>query len=133
MAIARISANHPSLPTRHGKKGDGMSGPEADDGPFNHRRYARGDVHIVAQIREKGYGHHQAKLADLSRSGCRVITPMYLKPDSTFFITIPTFAPLEARIAWHVRDEYGCEFVTQLHEAIYDHILKTSPAALRRD
>lgn len=109
-----------------------MSPNDRDEGPFNHRRYERGDVHIVAQIREQGYGHHQAKVADLSRSGCRVITPMYLSPDRALFITLPGFSPLEARIAWHVRDEYGCEFVTQLHEAIYEHILKDHPAAIRR-
>jgi hypothetical protein len=103
-----------------------------EDGPYNHRRYERGDVHIVAQIREKGYGHHQAKVADMSRSGCRVITPMYLNPDRALFITLPGFAALEAKIAWHVRDEYGCEFVSQLHEAIYDHILQKFPAAIRR-
>jgi hypothetical protein len=109
-----------------------MSAGEQDDGRFNYRRYSRGDVHIVAQIREKGYGHHQAKVADLSRSGCRVITPMYLNRESSIFITMPGFAPLEARIAWHVRDEYGCEFVQELHAAIFDHIVATHPAALRR-
>lgn len=110
-----------------------MSSFESDDEPFNYRRHARGDVHIVAQIREKGYGHHQAKVADLSRSGCRVLTPMYLNPEKALYITLPGFSPLEAKICWHVRDEYGCEFVQELHEAIYDHILKTNPAAIRRD
>jgi hypothetical protein len=109
-----------------------MSESQGPDGPFNHRRFARGDVHIMAQIREQGYGHHKAKVADLSRSGCRVITPMYLSPDRSLFITLPGFAPLEARIAWHVRDEYGCEFVAELHEAIYDHILQKHPAAVQR-
>ena len=110
-----------------------MSVEDDEDRQFNHRRHSRGDVHIVAQIREKGFGHHQAKVADLSRSGCRVITPMYLNPDRALFITIPGFTAFEAKIAWHVRDEYGCEFVADLHEAIYDHILKISPAAIRRD
>lgn len=109
-----------------------MSADEYDSRPYNHRRYSRGDVHIVAQIREKGYGHHQAKVADLSRAGCRVITPMYLNADNSIFITVPGFTALEARIAWHSRDEYGCRFVNELHEAIYDHILKSHPAAFRR-
>jgi len=109
-----------------------MSGGEYDNRPFDHRRYLRGDVHIVAQIREKGYGHHQAKVSDLSRSGCRVITPMYLNADNSIFITIPGFAPLEARIAWHEREEYGCHFVNELHEAIFDHILLKHPSIFRR-
>jgi hypothetical protein len=109
-----------------------MSANDREDGPFNHRRYERGDVHILAQIREQGYGHHQAKVTDLSRAGCRVITPMYLSPDRALFITLPGFSPLEARLIWHVRDEYGCEFVSELHAAIYDHILREHPAAIRR-
>lgn len=115
--------------------GDGcrMSANEEDGGSINHRRYQRGDVHIVAQIREKGYGSYQAKVTDLSRAGCRIITPMYLNPGASLYITLPGFAALETRIAWHVRDEYGCEFVQPLHEAIYDHIVKAHPAAIRRD
>jgi hypothetical protein len=109
-----------------------MSADENDNRPYNHRRYSRGEVRIVAQIREKGYGHHTAKVSDLSRAGCKVITPMYLNPDNSLFITIPGFAPLETRIAWHERDEYGCHFVNELHEAIYEHILKAHPAAFRR-
>jgi hypothetical protein len=109
-----------------------MSISEYDDSPYNHRRYLRGDVHIVAQVREKGYGHHKAKVSDLSRAGCRVVTPMYLNPDNSIFITIPGFAALEAKIVRHERDEYGCQFVQELHEAIFDHIVKTHPAALYR-
>jgi PilZ domain len=117
---------------RSGKEWKFMSANQQDEGPFNHRRYSRGDVQIIVQVREKGYGHHQAKLEDLSRSGCRISTPMYISPDRAIFITLPGFAALEARIAWHVRDEYGCEFVSELHEAIYDYILKTSPSTIRR-
>lgn len=109
-----------------------MTADEYENQPFEHRRHLRGDVHIVAQIREKGYGHHQVKVADLSRAGCRVITPMYLNPDSTVFITIPGLAALEARVAWHDRDDYGCRFANELHEAIFDHILKLHPTAFRR-
>lgn len=109
-----------------------MSADEYGERPINHRHFARGDVHIFAQIREKGYGNHKAMVADLSPAGCRVITPMYLNPNSSLFITIPGFAALETRIAWHERDEYGCQFVNELHEAIFDHILKAHPAAFKR-
>jgi hypothetical protein len=109
-----------------------MSENDDDAEAIEHRLYRRGDVHIIAQIREKGFGHHKAKVSDLSRSGCRVNTPMYLNPEAAIFITLPGFSPLEARIAWHVREDYGCEFVQRLHEAIYDHILKSFPAAMRR-
>jgi hypothetical protein len=109
-----------------------MTSDSYDDSPFNHRQYMRGQVHIIAQVREKGYGNHSAQLSDLSRAGCRVVTPMYLNPDNSIFITIPGFAPLEAKIMRHERNEYGCQFVNELHEAIFDHILRTHPAARYR-
>jgi type VI protein secretion system component VasA len=102
------------------------------ENPFNLRRYDRGDVRIPCDVREKGFGHHKAMIADLSRSGCKIITPMYLNPEKALFITLPGFSPLEARIARKKNEEYGCEFVNQLHEAIYDHILRTHPSLARR-
>ena len=103
-----------------------------DETAFNMRQFGRGDVRIPCEVREKGFGHHKAMIADLSRSGCKIITPMYLNPDRALFITLPGFAPLEARIARKDREEYGCQFVNGLHEAIYDHIIKTHPMLARR-
>jgi PilZ domain len=111
--------------------GAGMSSQEDESGSFMQRRYARGHVQILAQIREKGYGHHKALVSDLSRAGCRVCTPMYLNKENSMFITLPGFAAIEAKICWQKRDDYGCEFVTELHEAIFEHILRTHPS-LRR-
>jgi hypothetical protein len=103
-----------------------------NDEAFNMRRFDRGDVRIPCDVREKGYGHHKALIADLSRSGCRIITPMYLNQDRAVFVTLPGFAALEAKIAWKRGEEYGCQFINELHEAIYDHILKTHPMLVRR-
>lgn len=100
----------------------------SEDDLYNLRRYNRGDVRIVADVREKGFGHHKAVVEDLSRSGCRINTPMYLNPDRALYITIPGFSALEARIAWRRNDEYGCQFVNELHEAIFDHIVSRHPS-----
>jgi hypothetical protein len=132
MAITKNPAMPLISQCDYGKEAWYMSTEEQSDGPFDHRRYSRGDVHIVAQVREKGFGHHQAKIGDLSRAGCRVVTPMFLNPANPIFITLPGFAPLEARIIWHVREDYGCEFVNELHEAIYDFIVREHPTALSR-
>ena len=102
--------------------------PGVSDDIFNSRRYDRGDVRILADVREKGFGHHKAVVEDLSCSGCRLNTPMYLNPDRTLYITIPGFSALEARIAWRRNDEYGCHFVNPLHEAIFDHIVAKHPS-----
>ncbi len=102
------------------------------DKAFNMRQFNRGDVRIPCDVREKGYGHHKALIADLSRSGCRIITPMYLNTEKAIFITLPGFAPLEAQIARKQGEEYGCRFMNELHEAIYDHIIRTHPMLARR-
>lgn len=100
---------------------------------FNAREYDRGDVQIYADIREQGGGKHKVNIIDLSRSGFRIHSLTYIKVDRIVFLTIPGYAALEARIAWHSGDLYGCEFVSQLHVAIYDHMLTSFPAlALRR-
>ena len=100
-----------------------------DEGPHNsnHRKFERGGVSITANIREHGGGRQQVDVVDLSRSGFRMRTGSLIPKEKTIFLTLPGYAPLEAHIAWHERETYGCEFVQRLHEAIYDHILLTYP------
>ncbi|NJM49819.1 MAG: PilZ domain-containing protein [Sphingomonadales bacterium] len=98
---------------------------------FNAREYDRGDVQIYADIREQGAGKHKVNIIDLSRSGFRIHSLTYIKVDKTVYLTIPGYAPLESRIAWHKGDLYGCELKDRLHIAIYDHILKTFPTLAR--
>jgi len=98
------------------------------NGTINAREFGRGDVQIYADIRERGAGKYKVHIVDLSRSGFRIHTSSHLRSDREIFLTIPGYAPLEARIAWHRGHEYGCEFITRLHEAIYEHIIKTHPS-----
>ena len=93
----------------------------------NHREFRRGDVLIAAQIREHGGGRQQVEIVDLSQSGFRMRTGSFIPQDKIIFLTLPGYNPLEARIAWHTRELYGCEFVQRLHEAIYDNILQSYP------
>lgn len=105
---------------------------ERQDESFNLRKFNRGDVRIPCDVREKGYGHSKALIADLSRSGCRIVSTMYLNKERAIYVTLPGFSPLEAKIAWKNNEEYGCEFVNELHEAVYDHIIRTHPMLARR-
>lgn len=99
---------------------------------FNAREHNRGDVQIYADIREQGAGKHKVNIVDLSQSGFRVYSLTYIKVDRKVFLTIPGYAPQEARIAWHNGDLYGCEFTERLHVAIYDHIIKQYPTLHRK-
>jgi PilZ domain len=95
---------------------------------FNSREYNRGDVEIYADIREHGAGKHKVHIIDLSRSGFRIKSSTYIRDDRAIFLTIPGYAALEARIAWHENHLYGCEFTNQLHVAIYEHIVRQFPS-----
>lgn len=79
------------------------------------------EVRVPCGIRTKGY------VIDLSESGFRMECMSVLHPDRTFFLTIPTFAQLEARVVWRAEYLYGCEFVQPLHTAIFEHILQKHP------
>ncbi len=98
---------------------------------YNSREHSRGDVQIDGELREVGGGKHRIKIVDLSSSGFRVYSLTYIKVDKVVYLTIPGFAPLEAAIAWHEKDYYGCQFTSQLHIAIYDHIIQKFPSLSR--
>jgi hypothetical protein len=102
-------------------------GNDPDRYTANYRAFARGDVSITAGIREHGGGRQQVDVVDLSQSGFRMRTGSFIPHDKVIFLTLPGYNPLEARIAWHEREQYGCEFVQRLHEAIYDDILGKYP------
>lgn len=99
-----------------------------DEQYFNSRAFQRGAVRITAEIRESGGGKQKVDILDLSRSGFRMNCVFLIQKDKAVYLTIPGFESLEARVAWRESDYYGCQFVSRLHEAIYDHIVKKYPS-----
>jgi acetamidase/formamidase len=103
-----------------------------DEKDFNSREFARGAVSIGAHIREAGAGKQRVSVIDLSRSGFRMHCIFLISQDRTVYLTMPGFEPMEARIAWHEEQYYGCEFKQRLHEAVYDHVIRMHPGLNRR-
>lgn len=103
-----------------------------DDRHYHSREFERDPVSIPAEIREKGAGRQKVSVIDLSRSGFRMHCIFLIPDDRTVFLTMEGFESLEARIAWHDDDFYGCEFKTRLHVAVYEHIIRTYPKLKRR-
>lgn len=100
----------------------------SDNGPqYFSREFRRDAVSIPADIREKGAGRQKVSVIDLSRSGFRMHCIFLIPDDRTVFLTMQGLESLEARIAWHEDDYYGCEFKQKLHEAVYDHIIRAYP------
>lgn len=99
---------------------------------YQSREFKRDPVSIPAEIREKGAGRQKVSVIDLSRSGFRMHCIFLIPEDRTVFLTMQGLESLEARIAWHEDDFYGCEFKQRLHEAVYDHIIRAYPKLRRR-
>lgn len=105
----------------------------SDNGPqYFSREFRRDAVSIPADIREKGAGRQKVSVIDLSRSGFRMHCIFLIPDDRTVFLTMQGLESLEARIAWHEDDYYGCEFKQKLHEAVYDHIIRAYPTLRHR-
>lgn len=101
---------------------------KTDDRSREARAAERGDVAVVVDVRVSGGVKTKARLLDLSETGFRMDCMTVFVADQLFFMTIPTFAQLEARVVWRNQLTYGCEFVRPLHAAIFEHILKAHPA-----
>ncbi len=95
------------------------------------RARSRGQIAVAVDVRVPCGVRTKGNLIDLSETGFRLECMTILEKDRSFFLTIPTFAQLEARIAWKSDWTYGCEFAQPLHPAIYQHILDKHPAIAR--
>ena len=105
-----------------------MAGDVFDTGGHDDRTFTRNGVSITASVREHGGGRQQVEVVDLSQAGFRMRTGSFIAPDRILFLTLPGYNQLEARIAWHEFEYYGCEFVQRLHEAVYDDIVRRYPS-----
>lgn len=103
-----------------------------DEHYFKSREFERGAVSISAEIREAGAGKQRVSIIDLSRSGFRMHCIFLILPERTVYLSMPGFGSMEARIAWHEDVYYGCQFEVRLHEAVYDHVIRTYPLLGRR-
>ncbi|WP_293881901.1 PilZ domain-containing protein [Sphingomonas sp.] len=97
------------------------------------RHAIRSPVAIPAQLRVPGAARFDVALLDLSATGFRCETFYGLTVGERVFVTIPTFAPFEAVIAWRDVFTYGCAFHQSLHEAVVKVIVsRFAPSAAMR-
>lgn len=99
-----------------------------DEHLFNSRLFRRDEVRIAGEVRERGGGKQKISVIDLSQSGFRMHCVFLIPNDRAIFLTMPGLEAMEARIAWHENDYYGCEFKRKLYPAVYEHIIKSNPA-----
>jgi hypothetical protein len=87
------------------------------------RQKQRARVVFDAQLREVGGVRVNATMCDLSETGFRADCAFPIAVGQRVFLTIPTFAPLEAIVAWRDGHEYGCKFLRPLYPAVFDTIV----------
>lgn len=97
------------------------------------RNAPRSEVAIPAQLRVPGAARFDIMLLDLSTTGFRCETFYGLTITERVFVTIPTFSPFEAVVAWRDVFTYGCTFNRPLHAAVMDMIVaRFAPGAAMR-
>jgi PilZ domain len=86
------------------------------------RAAERRRVNLRALVREAGSARIDIDMVDLSATGFRFASFYGFAPGARVFLTIPTLQPLEAVIAWRGGNQFGCRFLTPLHQAVFDTI-----------
>jgi hypothetical protein len=69
---------------------------------------------------------------DLSPTGVKIESHLYLQPDSMIWLKLPGLEASQARIAWVRRHQAGCEFVRPLHPAVFERVVAACQAAAAR-
>ena len=106
-----------------------MSTAPAAASPLGDSRNAlRHPVNLNATLRQRTSERFNIAVTNLSCSGFLAETFHRLQPREKVWLTIPSFAPLEAVVARGESGAYGCAFTRPLHPAVFDHIVAMSHA-----
>ncbi|MDE2301704.1 MAG: PilZ domain-containing protein [Sphingomonadales bacterium] len=104
--------------------------PRASTLPRTRERAMRAALSIVCEARQGVQPWRMLTLTELSARGFRVIWTAPLNPRQALRLRIPGMAPLTAAIRWHRDDALGCEFLTPLHVAVFEHIVRSDRRAV---
>lgn len=94
----------------------------------NKRKSRRDAVEIRAKLLVSAGPRFMVSVIDLSRNGFRIETGNSISAGTKVYLSMPGMHSLSARVAWHDRLYYGCEFTQPLHESIFEHIARQHPS-----
>lgn len=101
---------------------------QPEESENNSREFTREPVKMTAQLLvSQGY-RFKVSVLDISASGFRIETANDIPMDRKVYLTIPGFQPLQGRVAWCRRDQYGCEFSQKLHDSVFSHVSSAFPS-----
>lgn len=93
------------------------------------RTRARAQINLRCEVRQGTRAWHWVVLEDLSSKGFRISGLVYADKAKPLSIRIPGMQLLTARICWTEGDVSGCEFSTELHVAVFEHVVRQARSA----
>jgi hypothetical protein len=84
----------------------------------------RAELTLLCEVRQGSGAWRLARLTDLSHTGFKLAWRADYDTATPLRIRIPGMQALAARICWHKEREIGCEFVSPLHIAVFEHIVR---------
>jgi hypothetical protein len=81
---------------------------------------------IVCDVRQGMGAWRRLSLEDLSVGGFRIARFGEADPAQPVKIRIPGLQVLSAQVCWQDGPAIGCAFATPLHEAVFDHLVRSS-------
>lgn len=87
-------------------------------GQVEQRRAPRSAVALDGAVRERGRSAQNARLTDISRSGCRIAGYWLVAPGTPVWVRIPGLENLAGHVAWSDEGGGGVAFETPLHPAV---------------
>lgn len=98
----------------------------------NVREFARDSVRIRADLLLSEGPRFKVSVLDLSPAGFRIETANHIASGHVVYLTIPGFSPLQARVAWNEKEQYGCQFTRKMYNAVFSHIAAAFPMLVAR-
>lgn len=95
--------------------------------PDAERQAPRRMVAVNGEVCSSALGHVPYDVVDISRMGCRIACRARMHTGDFIMVTLPTFAPLGARVAWWKEGCAGLEFGRPIGAAVLDYIVAEHP------
>ena len=84
----------------------------------------RAQLSLLCEVRQGTRPWKMARLSDLSETGFKLAWLPDYSPGQPLKIRIPGMQTLHAKIRWHQGKQIGCAFESQLHVAVFEHLVR---------
>lgn len=97
---------------------------DRNSGKRERHRSDRARISLDCEVRQGVRPWRRVRLEDISRTGFRISWFPDCRPEIPLRIRIPGLELLTAQVRWRQDVLVGCEFVSPLHVAVFDHLVE---------